>query len=75
MGTTEILKGNIKQCESIKGFNELCEIIRICKKIGIKTLGDIAFFISIDLLNSKTLYAALKRYEIEFDGECNEQRI
>ena len=75
MGTTKILKGNIKQCESIKGFKELCEIVRICKKIGIETLGDIALFVKIELINGETLYEALKRYENEFDGECNEERI
>lgn len=66
-------KGNIQQCESIKGFYQLSEICRICKKIGIETLTDIAFFIKIELIKGETLYQALKRYEKEFDEACYEQ--
>lgn len=72
---TKNYKGNIIQCESIKGFKEIFEIIRICKKIGIETSEDIALFIRMEVLKDETLFQALIRYEKEFDEACYEQQI
>lgn len=68
-------KGNIIQCESIKGFKEIFQIVRICKKIGIETLDDIALFVRMEVLEGETLCQALIRYEKEFDEARNEQQI
>lgn len=43
-------------------------IKRICKKIGLITLEDVAFFQQKIQCKNETLYEALLRYEKEFDG-------
>lgn len=60
-------KGSINQCKAIKGFYEFFEVLRICKKIGIETMEDIASFINTEIIQDETLYQSLVRYEKEFD--------
>ena len=44
------------------------DIKRICKKIGLITLKDVAFFQQKIQGKNETLYEALLRYEKEFDS-------